>query len=278
MERAGLVMVDVEGIEIRLLLEAIHARYGYDLRGYHPESMTRRIQAALARSSLPHLGALQHRILTDPSSFASVFDDLTVRVTDMFRDPTFFVAFRERVVPFLKTYGDVKIWHAGCATGEEVYAVAILLWEHDLYVRSQLYGTDINEPALAHARHGVYAENKVPMYAGNYVRAGGAANLEDYYLRGYGGIAMREWLRRNMAFFHHNLVSDYALGTMQVIFCRNVFIYLGSEARERAMSMFCDSLCRGGFLCLGQNESLPASHERRFQGIVPEERIYQYKG
>lgn len=272
-------MVSVaEDIEIRLVLDAIHARYGYDLRGYAPASMRRRVQAALARSGLAHLGELQHRLLNDPELFSHLIDELTVQVTEMFRDPTFFAAFREQVVPVLRTYPEIKVWHAGCATGEEVYATAIVLSEHELYERAQIYGTDLSPRAIATAKQATYAEDKIARFAESYLRAGGRARLEDYCVRGYGNAILREGIRKHAVFFQHNLVSDFSLGTMQVIFCRNVLMYLGPEARDRALTVFRESLCRGGFLCLGTAESLPSDHAQAFRPVVPSERIFQYRG
>src|SRR5262249_36859813 len=149
-----------EAIEVRLVLEAIYARYGYDFRGYAPESIGRRVKAALARSGSAHLGELQHRLLTEPSVFASIADVLTVQVSEMFRDPSFYRVFRQRVVPLLRTYPLLKVWHAGCASGEEVYTTAILLQEEDLYERTQIYATDMSEVALEQAREGIYAESQ----------------------------------------------------------------------------------------------------------------------
>lgn len=271
-------METVDDIEVRLLLEAVHARYGYDLRGYAPASIRRRVHAALAKSGLAHLGALQHRLLTDPAAFAVMLEQLTVQVTEMFRDPAFFLAFRQHVVPFLRTYGQVKFWHAGCASGEEVYSAAIVLWEEELYARTQFYGTDISEVAVERARHGIYPESKLATFADNYTRSGGRGSFDTYYSLGYGNVAVREWLRVNTAFFQHNVVCDHALGTMHVIFCRNLLMYLGPTARDRVLSMFCSSLCHGGFLCLGASETLSPTHAPAFREIVPGQRIYQYRG
>lgn len=267
-----------EDIEIRLVLEAIFARYGYDFRGYAPDSMNRRARAALARSGLSHFGELQHQLLTEPAFFVSLVDDLTVQVSEMFRDPIFYRTFRERVVPILRTYPQLKIWHAGCASGEEVYTTAILLLEEDLYDRTQIYATDMSERALEQAREGVYPEAHAAAFARNYSSSGGKRRFEDYFSSAYGGIAMRESLRRNMVFFQHDLVSDYSLGDMHVIFCRNVLIYFGTSLRERVIGIFEQGLCRGGFLCLGGSEGLPSSKTDVFTPFVASERIYRRGG
>jgi chemotaxis protein methyltransferase CheR len=270
---------DPEAIEIRLLLEAIHARYGFDLREYASSSMRRRVRAALARSGLRHLGELQHRILVDPSSFPGVLDDLTVRVTEMFRDPSFYRTFRERVLPMLRTYPLLKIWHGGCSSGEEAYASAILLEEAGLYDRSQIYATDLNAAALEQARQAVYNADRFETFAENYAKSGGSAALASYGTRAYDQVALRESLKRNILFFQHDLVGDHVFGEMHVIFCRNVFIYFDQQLRQRVLEKFAQSLYPGGFLCLGSAERLPpASRQLPFSEFSREERIYRYEG
>ncbi len=267
--------VDVEELEIRLLLEAIHAKYGYRFQDYAQGSMRRRVRAVLARSGLKHLGELQHKLLLDSEFFARTLDDLTVRVSEVFRDPTFYRAFRELVVPILHTYPLLKIWHAGCASGEEVYTMAILLREENLYDRAQIYATDMSPKALEMAREGVYAESVAASFGRNYQESGGKQRLDDYYSSAYGRIVVRESLRRNIVFFQHDLASDYALGEMNVVFCRNVLIYFGAELRDRALSTFSDCLDHGGFLCLGRNEGLPGGAVGNFSALSATERIYR---
>ena len=267
-----------EAIEVRLVLEAIYARYGYDFRGYAPESITRRVKTALARSGSPHLGELQHRLLREPALFASIADLLTVQVSEMFRDPTFYRVFRQRVVPLLRTYPQLKVWHAGCASGEEVYTTAILLLEEDLYQRTQIYATDVSENALQQAKEGIYPESQAQSFASCYLEAGGKRRFDDYCSRAYGRIAMHEALRKNVVFFQHDLVSDYALGEMNVILCRNVLIYFGSALRGRVLGLFERGLCRGGFLCLGRSEGLQATKDDAFEAFDAVERIYRHRG
>jgi chemotaxis protein methyltransferase CheR len=269
---------EIEGLEVRLVLEAIFQRYGYDLRGYGFESMSRRVRAALAKSGLEHFGELQHRVLADPGFFARVFENLTVHVSEMFRDPPFYRAFRERVVPTLRTYPELKIWHAGCSSGEEVYATAIVLAEENLYERAQIYATDVSATDLERAREGVYGGDAARAFAKSYVESGGKRRFEDYTCRAHDRIAVQERLRKNVVFFHHDLVSDYSLGEMNVVFCRNVLIYFGSELRDRVLGVFSNGLCRGGFLCLGANESLPASFGAVFSTFAASERIYRLRG
>jgi chemotaxis protein methyltransferase CheR len=269
---------DIEEIEVRLVLEAINARYGYDFRDYSRDTMRRRVQAALVRSGAGNLGAMQHRLLTEPSFFSSLIDELTIQVTEMFRDPSFYRTFREQVVPMLRTYPQLKIWHAGCASGEEVYATAILLSEENLYERTQIYATDMSQRAVEQAREGIYPAAHASLYSENYLQSGGRQRLADYYSSGYGHIAMHDRLKRNVVFFQHDLVSDYALGEMQVVFCRNVLIYFGESLRARVLGVFADSLCRGGFLCLGGSERVAAASADRFSEFANIERIYRRRG
>ena len=266
---------DTEALEIRLVLQAIFEKYGYDLRGYGAASLRRRIAAVQARTGVPHLGELQHRIVTEPEFFVSVLDDLTVQVSEMFRDPEFYRSFREQVVPVLRTYPELKIWHAGCASGEEVYTTAILLAEENLSERTQIYATDISARAVERARAGVYPEARLESFAKNYVASGGLRSFEDYYSAAYGGIAVREWLRKQIVFFQHDLVSDYALGEMHVIVCRNVLLYFGTGLRERVLDLFAGSLCRGGFLCLGGSEGMTPSRAHLFTDVSPSQRIFR---
>jgi chemotaxis protein methyltransferase CheR len=270
---------EVEAIEIRLLLEAVFARYGYDLRGYGPASMRRRVLAVLARSSLGDLGALQHKVLTDAAFFASVLEDLIVQVSEMFRDPAFYRALRTRLIPILRTYPLLRIWHAGCSTGEEVYSNAILLWEEGLYDRAQIYATDLGPQALEQAKQGLYAASSLQTFTDNYVKAGGTSSFSSYYTAAYDRIALKESLRRNVLFFQHNLVSDHAFGEMHLVFCRNVLIYFGSELRERVFGKLAQSVCPGGFLCLGSSERLPATGGTQpFAEFAADERIYRQEG
>jgi chemotaxis protein methyltransferase CheR len=267
-----------EQIEIRLVLEAIYARYGHDFRGYAPDSIGRRVKAMLAKSGLSHFGELQHRLLNDPDVFAALVDALTVQVSDLFRDPQFYRTLRERVIPILRTYPRLKVWHAGCATGEEVYATAILFTEEGLYDRTQIYATDVSNGSLEHAREGVYTDDVSDSFSEKYALAGGKGCFEDFWSRGYGQITVREALRKNIVFFRHDLASDYALGEMHVIFCRNVLLYFGPELRRRVLDVFEKGLCRGGFLCLGGSEALPSATGDAFVPFVAPERIYRRIG
>lgn len=265
----------LEELEIRLLLQAIQAKYGYHFVDYAQSSMRRRVRAALTRSGLSHLGELQHKVLLDPTFFASILDDLTVRVSEVFRDPPFFRVFRERVIPILRTYPLLKIWHAGCASGEEVYTTAILLAEENLYERAQIYATDTSPKALELAKAGIYPEERALEFERNYQESGGKDRLGAYFSRAYGRIAVREALRRNVVFFQHDLASDHALGAMHVVFCRNVLIYFGPQLRDRAMLTFAGCVERSGFLCLGMNEGLSPLAKQSFSEFAERERIFR---
>jgi chemotaxis protein methyltransferase CheR len=266
---------DVERLELRLLLEAIYERHGYDLRKYEPAAIRRRFGAIMAKSGVTHYGELQHRILHDASFFAGIVDDLTVQVSEMFRDPAFYLAFREHVVPVLRTYPQLKIWHAGCAGGEEAYTMAIVLTEEKLYERAQIYATDLSSSAVDRAREGVYTEQRAVLFAENYRKAGGRSSFDDYCSRAYGHVTLREAVRRNVVLFQHDLATDHALGEMQVVCCRNVFIYFTPALRERVLGIFKQALSRGGFLCLGAAERLSPAQLADFVPVDEQRAIYR---
>ena len=270
---------DVEAIEIRLFLEAIHTRYGYDMRGYAPASMRRRVLAALSASRASSLGELQHRLLYDRECFSDVLGHLTVRVSEPFRDPDVFRELRARVVPVLRTYPFLKVWHAGCATGEEAYSWAILLTEEGLSGRAQIYATDVSQHALQQAKEGVYPVSALAAFRDNHVASGGTTELSSYVTAAYDHLAMCETLRKSIHFFHHDLVSDHVFGEMHVIFCRNVLIYFGRELRERVLEKLAASLRPGGFLCLGTAERLTGATkaERAFTPFASDHHIYRYE-
>jgi chemotaxis protein methyltransferase CheR len=270
------VDLTTEEIELSLVLDAIEAKYGYRLSEYSSSSMRRRIRAAMSKYGAGHLGELQHRLLTDRSLFTSIFDDLTVHVSDLFRDPGFYAALRRHLVPLLRTYPELKIWHAGCASGEEVYSMAILLAEENLYERAQLYATDVSGRSLDQARKGLYTEERFAQFEANYEAAGGKGKLADYFCRAYGRVSVLPWLQKNVVFFQHDLAVDQALGRMNVILCRNVLIYFQKPLRNRVLDVFATGLCEGGFLCLGQSESLV--HHAAFSDFEVNDRIYRYGG
>ncbi len=261
--------------EIQQVLEAIRARYGYDFSGYAPASMARRVLGALAKSGLASAGELEDKLRADPAFFARVLDDLTVRVSELYRDPDFYRAFRERVTPLLQGRPRLHIWLAGCAGGEEAYSLAILLQEADLYDRAQIYATDLSARALEQAQQGVYPVSSLTTFAENYRRSGGQGDLSGTYTLAYDRIAFRESLRRNISFFRHDLVGDRVFAEVQVIFCRNVLIYFGPELKQQVIAKFTQSLSAGGFLCLGGSERLSPSASRHYTDFAADERIYR---
>ncbi len=270
---------EVEQIEMDVLLEAIHRRYGYDFRNYARASLKRRLQHRMQESDMNDISDLLPRLLHDEEFFDRFLRDMSITVTEMFRDPSFFSAVRQHVVAVLKTYPFIKVWHAGCATGEEVYSMAILLHEEGFYDRTQFYATDYNTDSLEKARVGLFARKQIDKYAGNYSKAGGTASLSDYYLSKYDSVKIHSWLRKNITFSHHNLVTDGVFGEMNLIVCRNVLIYFDRALQDRALSLFSDSLCRRGFLCLGSKESLDFSAVAdQFEPVKSRERIYQQIG
>jgi chemotaxis protein methyltransferase CheR len=236
--------------------------------------MKRRLEAAAAKVGAAHFGELQHRLLYEPEIFSVVLDMLTVRVTEMFRDPDFYRAVRDLVLPMLRTYPQLKIWHAGCASGEEVYATAILLADAGIYDRVQIYATDVSAAAVAQARDGVYSEASFDQFEANY-RAMGGNDLARYFSRAYGSVSVLPSLKRNVHVFQHDLVSDYSLGEMQLVFCRNVLIYFGLALRRRVLGLFDEALSGGGFLCLGASEALPTDESEKYRQLVPTLRIFQ---
>jgi chemotaxis protein methyltransferase CheR len=237
--------------------------------------MQRRLEAAAAKIGARHLGELIHRVLHEPDVLSRILDVLTVRVTEMFRDPEFYRELKLLVLPHLRTYPTLKIWHAGCASGEEVYATAILLSEAGIYERAQVYATDMSSVAVQQTRDGVYPEAALAEFARNYRAAGGERDFERYWLRAYGNISILPALKKNVHVFQHDLTSDYSLGEMQLIFCRNVLIYFDAELRQRVFALFADGLERGGILCLGGSEGLPEPQRAEYDPLSAASRIYR---
>ena len=263
-------------IEFRLLLEAVYLRYGYDFRRYASRSLRRRLERAMEEHGLVSLAELQHRVLRERALFVSLLDALTVNVTDMFRDPPFYAALRRVVLPFLRTYPALKIWVAGCASGEEADSLAILLFEEGLRDRSRIYATDINPAALARAREGIYPVDRLELYADNYRRAGGTGPFTSYFTVAHGYAAISPSLRQNVHFAEHNLASDEVFGQMHLVFCRNVLIYFERPLQDRVLDLLGRSLVHGGFLCLGARESLHMSiHASAYDELAPGSKIFR---
>jgi chemotaxis protein methyltransferase CheR len=267
---------DLERTEIELLLEGVFRRYGFDFRSYAYASIRRRLWKRVEAESLQTLSDLMGRVLHDHEAMERLLLDLSVNVTSMFRDPNFYGTFREIVIPMLRTYPFVRIWHAGCSTGEEVYSTAILLEEAGLYDRTRIYATDINDMVLQQARRGIFPLERMQEYTENYIRAGGTRSFSEYYTAMYDGALFDQRLARNVVFAQHNLVTDRSFSEFHVIFCRNVLIYFDKDLQNRVHSLFYDSLVRLGILCLGSKESLKFSkYEPCYDRLDANEKIYR---
>lgn len=269
---------EIEKIELELFLDAIYRRYGYDFRHYARASVRRRARYILSKSGYERLSDLLPLLLHDEDFANKTIYDFSITVTEMFRDPDFYCAVRSKVAPYLETYPFIKVWAAGCATGEEVYSLAILLQEEGLYNRSKIYATDFNDIALKKAAEGIYPLKDVRQYTANYQKACGSRSFADYYHAEYDSAIMDQSLKSNIIFTNHNLVADGSFSEVQVIFCRNVLIYFDRSLQNWVLNMFANSLSRGGFLCLGSKETLEfSSVYDQFKVIDSEERIYQKK-
>ncbi len=269
----------VEEIEVGLLLEAIFRRYGYDFRNYAKASIKRRIKQFVSKSDCNTVSELIPKLLYDESFFGSLAYDFSITVTEMFRDPTFYKALREKVIPFLKTYPFIKIWHAGCATGEEAYSLAILLKEEGFYDRATIFATDFNDFALRTAEEGIYPIEQIKQYTSNYQKAGGNRSFSEYYHAQYESAIMDNSLKKNITFANHNLVTDSVFGEMHLVLCRNVLIYFDRTLQGRVLKLFSDSLVYDGFLCLGGKESLRFSDVcEKFKEIDKKGKVFQKKG
>lgn len=262
-------------IEIKLLIEAIYLKYGYDFRDYSPAHVRRRVLHRFEQSGLPNISALQHKLLYDDNFVQQILQDLSINVTQMFRDPSFYKALRTDIIPLLKTYPFVKAWHAGCSTGEEVYSMAILLKEENLLQRTQLYATDFNRKVVNIAREGIYPVVQIKEYTQNYQQSGGINSFSDYYSAGYNSVILDPSLRKNIVFADHNLVTDSVFAEVNMIICRNVLIYFNRELQNRVLKLFYDSLVPGGILCLGSRESIKfTAFADHFDEVNRSEKIY----
>lgn len=270
--------INIEQVETELLLEAIYRVRGYDFRHYAKASLARRLRIQLNRYGLTRMSELIPLLLYDSSAFDSFLKDMSITVTDMFRDPFFFKKLRETVFPYLNTWPYFKIWCAGCATGEEVYSLAIMLMEENLYDRARIYATDYNKKSLAVAEEGIYPLERVKQFTNNYNSCGGKGSLADYYVARYDRIKMNHSLKKKIVFAHHNLVADAVFGEMNLVLCRNVLIYFDRQLQDRVLKLFYDSLGSGCFLCLGTKESICfSSVENYFEPIAVKEKIFRKK-
>jgi chemotaxis protein methyltransferase CheR len=265
-------------IELELLLDAVFKKYHYDFRGYAMASMRRRVTTALTHFRVSSVAELQHMVLHDSKMFPELLRFLTVQVSDLFRDPSYFKAIRDKVVPYLRTYPSLKLWVAGCSTGEEAYSLAILLSEEGLLDRTLIYATDINSDSLRIAEEGVYEAARFSQFSANYLAAGGRASLSDYYTARYSAAVLDRRLKKAILFSDHSLATDNAFAEVELVSCRNVLIYFDRPLQNRALGVLRDSLCRRGFLGLGHKETLRFSdHADAFVEIAPSDRLYQLR-
>lgn len=277
--RAGYAGVSpLERVEIELLLEGIFRHYGHDFRHYAFSSLRRRLKKTLDAEGLATFSALQDRVLHDPIAMDRFLASLAVNVTGMFRDPTFFAQVRAAVVPILRTYPYVRIWHAGCASGEEVYALAILLEEEGLYDRSRIYATDMNAEAIERAKAGIFPLARMREFTASYLAAGGTRSFSEYYTAKYDAALFDPRLKRNVLFAQHNLATDKSFSEFNLILCRNVMIYFDRTLKARVLSLFNESLAPLGLLCLGRRETLRfTTVEEQYEEFDAKERIYRRK-
>lgn len=263
-------------LELAGFLEAINRKYDYDFREYSPKSLKRMLVQAMTRLGCATLGALQSSVLGDSKRFDELIQILTIPVSEMFRDPAYYLALRKMVIPHLRTYPSIKVWVAGCSTGEEVYSLAILLQEEELLERTTLYATDINSTSLEKAARGVYPLEEIQRAALSHQASGGKQALSAYYAAAGDAVTLDGALRKNVTFTDHSLATDAAFSEMHLISCRNVLIYFKRELQDRALGVFHESLCRKCFLGMGAKETVQFSkYAREFAPFVKEARIFQ---
>ena len=266
-------------IELRMLVEAVYLKYNYDFRDYTGASQKRRVLVALREMECATVSELQAKVLHQPEAFARLLQYLTIPVTEMFRDPEYHAALRSQVVPHLSTYPSLKLWVAGCSTGEEVYSLAILLHEEGLLERSIIYATDINPHSLERARKGVFPLERMRAYTASYQMAGGRAAFSDYYTAAYDGALFDRFLVENVTFADHSLATDSVFAETHFISCRNVMIYFNRRLQNRVLGLFHESLVHRGFLGLGSKESIDFStYANRFESVARRERIFRTAG
>lgn len=270
------VQLDNENLEIDLVLEALLKKSDFDYKNYSRAHIKRRLNHRLAVTGFDNYSDLIPGIIYDNEMLDALLRDLSINVTEMFRDPKFFLTIKSVVFPYLETYPFIKTWHAGCSSGQEVYSTAILLKENHLLDKCQIYATDFNPRILEVAKEAIYPIENIKKYTGNYQEAGGKSSFSDYYTAHYESAVISPKLKKNLLFSFHNLVTDGVFGEMHVIFCRNVLIYFDKSLQNRVLKLFFDSLVPGGFLCLGSKESIRYSEvEELFEVISSEYKIYR---
>jgi chemotaxis protein methyltransferase CheR len=273
---ADISPLDTFDIELRLLVDAVYLRYHYDFRRYAMASLKRRMTAAMSQFDCRTLSQLQDKLLHEPTVFSALLNYLTVQVSEMFRDPGYFLALRTSVMPLLRTYPSLKLWVAGCSTGEEAYSLAILLQEEGLLARTLIYATDINPHALKKAEAGVYEIDRIAEFTENHRKSGSTHSLSEYYTAAYDHAVFDATLKKHLVFSDHSLATDTVFAEVQFVSCRNVLIYFDRDLQDRAIGLFRESLCRKGFLGIGAKESIGLStHAEAFDKVVREHRIFQ---
>ena len=276
---ASICPQNTEALEIELLLDALHRAHEYDFRGYARPSLTRRLAQAREHFGCRSYSQLQDLLLHEPAALPKLLGYLTVQVSEMFRDPGYFRALRQEVVPHLKTYPSLKVWVAGCGAGEELYSLAILFREEELEDRTVFYATDIDRDALKQAEAGIYSLERLALFTTNHRRSGAKGSLSEYYHAGSRAAVFDRTLRKRTVFAEHNLVSDAVFAEAHLISCRNVLIYFDRPLQSRAVGLFTEALVRKGFLGLGDKETLRSTgHDEAFEQFVPRERIYRKRG
>ncbi|MCQ6280492.1 protein-glutamate O-methyltransferase CheR [Bacillus sp. EB600] len=266
----------LEKIEIDLLLQGLYSWCGYDFRNYAYQSIKRRIWHRVHAENLSSITGLLEKILHDPACLKRLISDFSINVTEMFRDPIFFLTFREKVVPLLRTYPSIRIWHAGCSTGEEAYSMAILLQEEGLYEKVKIYATDINAEVLKKAKAGIFPIENMRKYTNNYIAAGGKRAFSDYYNVTNNGVKFHPYLTKNVVFAQHNLVTDSSFNEFHVILCRNVLIYFNKTLQKKVHDLFYQSLGILGILGLGDKETIMYTDKAdRYESISVSGKIYK---
>ncbi|EMM77509.1 protein-glutamate O-methyltransferase CheR [Leptospira santarosai] len=277
-ESEELFMTDTRDIEIDLLLEAIFQKYGYDFRQYSEAHIRRRLMGRLALSGFHNISEMRDQLLRDETFAGKLLQDLSITVTEMFRDPDFYACLREKVIPILRTYPFVRIWHAGCSTGEEVYSMAIILKEEGLYERSIIYATDFNERVLNTAREGIFRNEVMKEYTTNYQLSGGKGFFSDYYTSDQEMVIMDQTLKKNIVWANHNLVTDSVFAEVNLVLCRNVLIYFKRDLQNKVHLLFFESLVNGGFLCLGSKEGISYGNLwEKYDTLDSKQKIYKKK-
>ncbi len=264
-----------EDIEITLLLEGIYRAYGFDFRNYLRSSIRRRIVKRMHAEGLSNITALLEKVLHEPGFITLLLNDFSIRVTEMYRDPEFFLALREEIIPNFRNLPEIRIWHAGCSTGEEVYSMAILLQEEGLLEKAKIYATDMNEQAIEHAKAGKFHLKRMQAFTKNYLQAGGQQEFSAYYITDHKYAIFKPDIAERVVFAQHNLATDSTFNEFHLILCRNVLIYFDSVLQHRAHNLFYESLTADGFLALGNMESIISANKTQYDEVVPCQRIFR---